>query len=85
MKDKVTGERLFGRQINELLVDRVNERQSNRRTIDFRILLSFKFSIAFVRTRGFVNKILIPQMKRALIGFQLTPFWLTKDALLKSK
>ena len=53
--------------------------------IDFRILLPFKFSIAFVRTRGFVNKILRLQTKRAQIGLQLTPFWLAKDALLKSK
>ena len=32
----------------------------------------------------FVNKIQRREIKRALIGFQLTPFWLAKDALLKS-
>ena len=65
MKDKVTEERLLGRQVNELLVDRVNERQGNRRTIDFRILLSFKSSIVPVRMWVIVKKILILQTKRA--------------------
>lgn len=65
MKDKVTEERLLGRQVNELLVDRVNERQSNRRTIDFHILLSFKSSIVPVRMWVIVKKILRLQTKRA--------------------
>ena len=65
MKDKVTEERLLGRQVNELLVSWRKERQSNRRTIDFRILLSFKSSIDPVRMWGFVNKILRLQTKRA--------------------
>lgn len=65
MKDKVTGERLLGKQGNELLVSWRKERQSNRRTFQFCILLPFKISIAFVRTRGFVNKILKLQTKRA--------------------
>jgi len=45
MKDKVTEERLFGRQIDELLVSWRKERQSNRRTFQFCILLPFKISI----------------------------------------
>ena len=65
MKDKVTGERLLGRQVNELLVSWRKERQSNRRTIDFRILLSFKSSIVPVRMWVIVKKILILQTKRA--------------------
>lgn len=53
------------REVNELLVDRGNERQSNRRTIDFRILLSFKSSIVPIRMWVIVKKILILQTKRA--------------------
>ena len=60
MADKLTS-----RQVNKLLVDWVNERQSNRRTIAFHTLLPFKFSIAFVRRMIFVNKILRLQTKRA--------------------
>ena len=39
-----------------MLVDRVIERQSNRRTIDFRILLSFKSSIDPVRRWGYCKE-----------------------------
>ena len=53
------------REVNELIVDRVIERQSNRRTIDFRILLSFKSSIVPIRMWVIVNKILRLQTKRA--------------------
>ena len=65
MKDKVTGERLLGRQVNELLVSWRKERQSNRRTIDFHTLLSFKFSIAPVKIWIIVKNILRLQTKRA--------------------
>ena len=65
MKDKVTGERLLGRQVNELLVSWRKERQSNRRTIDFRILLPFKFSIAPVKIWFIVKNLLRLQTKRA--------------------
>ena len=51
MVDKVTS-----RRVNELLVSWRKERQSNRRTLQFCILLPFKISIAFVRTSRFVKK-----------------------------
>jgi len=34
-----------------------------------------------IKEESFVNKIQRQEIKRALIGFLLTPFWLAKDAL----
>jgi hypothetical protein len=34
-----------------------------------------------IKEQNFVNKIQRQEVKRALIGFLLTPFWLAKDAL----
>ncbi len=47
-------------------------------------IIKVKVQTSKFKVSSFVNKIQRQKIKRALIGFQLTPFWLAKDALLKS-